>query len=286
MKTLYDLLGALPNDDAEQLRAAFRRAARANHPDRNPDDPGALLRFRQIVHANAILADPRQRATYDRLLQIALRQQAPKSRRAILSQRARRVASDVLAAGLVSAVSIAGYVAIQSGLAPAHVPAKAVEIPEAAQPQAAAPVLLQPSHTAGQTAPRERHDDVAAANDTAPSKTPGTTVEAEAGSSAVVASIPENIGSTVGANLSSPAPPRIKDAAYYRERAIEAYQSGDLQIALVDFDLAISLAPDFVENYVDRSIVFFRLGDQKRAFADIAEAKRIENARGAQGPGR
>ena len=28
METLYDLLGALPNDDADSLRAAFRRAAK------------------------------------------------------------------------------------------------------------------------------------------------------------------------------------------------------------------------------------------------------------------
>jgi curved DNA-binding protein CbpA len=33
MKTLYDLLGALPNDDADDLRAAFRRAAKQAHPD-------------------------------------------------------------------------------------------------------------------------------------------------------------------------------------------------------------------------------------------------------------
>jgi hypothetical protein len=30
MKTLYDLLGALPDDDADELRAAFRKAAKAN----------------------------------------------------------------------------------------------------------------------------------------------------------------------------------------------------------------------------------------------------------------
>jgi len=72
MKTLYDLLGALPDDDAESIRAAFRKAAQANHPDRNPGDPEAPQRFRRIVRANAILSDERQRATYDRLLEIAL----------------------------------------------------------------------------------------------------------------------------------------------------------------------------------------------------------------------
>ena len=74
MRTLYDLLDALPEDDAESLRAAFRKAAKANYPDNNPGDPDAPLRFRRIVRANAILSDERQRAHYDRLLAVARRQ--------------------------------------------------------------------------------------------------------------------------------------------------------------------------------------------------------------------
>ena len=67
MKTLYDLLGALPDDDADELRAAFRKAAKANHPDNNPDNPEAAEKFRKIVRAHAILSDGQQRAAYDRL---------------------------------------------------------------------------------------------------------------------------------------------------------------------------------------------------------------------------
>ena len=76
MKTLYDLLGALPDDDADELRAAFRKAAKANHPDNNPDNPEAAERFRKIVRANAILGDGQQRAAYDRMLVVARRQRA------------------------------------------------------------------------------------------------------------------------------------------------------------------------------------------------------------------
>lgn len=47
METLYDLLGALPNDDADDLRAAFRRAVKRAHPDVNPEDPDAGLKFRR-----------------------------------------------------------------------------------------------------------------------------------------------------------------------------------------------------------------------------------------------
>ena len=52
METLYDLLGALPRDDADELRAAFRRAAKGAHPDLNPSDPDAGQKFREIVRAN------------------------------------------------------------------------------------------------------------------------------------------------------------------------------------------------------------------------------------------
>jgi curved DNA-binding protein CbpA len=69
MKTFYDLLGARSDDDAEVLRAAFRRAAKANHPDLHAGDPYAAIRFRQIAEAYEILRDPEQRATYDQLLQ-------------------------------------------------------------------------------------------------------------------------------------------------------------------------------------------------------------------------
>jgi curved DNA-binding protein CbpA len=68
MKTLYDLLGARPDDDAEALKAAFRKAAKANHPDLHAGDPYAAIRFRRIAEAHEILRDAQQRATYDRLL--------------------------------------------------------------------------------------------------------------------------------------------------------------------------------------------------------------------------
>src|SRR5258708_20294415 len=71
METLYDLLGALPNDDADELRAAFRRAVKRLHPDINSEDLDAGLKFRQIVRANEILGDAEQRAAYDHLLALA-----------------------------------------------------------------------------------------------------------------------------------------------------------------------------------------------------------------------
>jgi curved DNA-binding protein CbpA len=71
MSTLYELLGALPHDDAEELRTAFRNAVKGTHPDLRPDDPNAALKFREIVRANEILCDPEQRRAYDHLLALA-----------------------------------------------------------------------------------------------------------------------------------------------------------------------------------------------------------------------
>jgi tetratricopeptide (TPR) repeat protein len=70
MKSLYDLLGARENDDADALKKAFRKAVKAHHPDLHPNDPPAVERFTEIIAANALLRDGKRRATYDRLLQL------------------------------------------------------------------------------------------------------------------------------------------------------------------------------------------------------------------------
>jgi curved DNA-binding protein CbpA len=70
MKSHYELLGASADADAEALKKAFRKAVKAHHPDLHPNDPDALERFREIIAANALLRDPKQRATYDWLLQV------------------------------------------------------------------------------------------------------------------------------------------------------------------------------------------------------------------------
>ena len=109
MGTLYDLLGALPSDDAEGLRTAFRKAAKATHPDINPENPDAALRFRELVRAYDILTDAEQRATYDELLAIAL--QPPSATKAVHTYEViGKVASNTMAATVISAVLVGGYV--------------------------------------------------------------------------------------------------------------------------------------------------------------------------------
>jgi Flp pilus assembly protein TadD len=60
---------------------------------------------------------------------------------------------------------------------------------------------------------------------------------------------------------------------------VVSYHNGDVSSAITDFDLAIRLDPDFENAYVDRGIALYRIGAFNRAFADIAQAMRIENSR-------
>jgi curved DNA-binding protein CbpA len=265
MKTLYDLLGALPDDDADRLRAAFRKAAKANHPDNNPDDPDAPQRFRQIVRAHGILGDERQRATYDWLLAVANNEPALTSRRHAFSSEVRNVLPNVIAGAVISLVSIAAFLLFEHVSAIAVVPAQVQEMSTRA-PALAAAVPTQPAETIGQAASRNERDDVAASRkpealDT-PTEAPPPVVAATDNTAAIPA-IPDVA---------------VKDAKYYQQQGSLAYRSGDLSLALVDFDLAIKLEPSSSDAYIDRAIVFRQMGDLKHALADVAQAKRIDDA--------
>jgi len=271
MTTLYDLLGALPDDDADGLRAAFRKAAKASHPDVNPGNPEAAQRFRRIVRANAILSDEQQRAAYDQLLEVARRQQSPEPKRSNVSGAIRRLAIDAIASAAVSVLLVGGYFLFR---------------PVDGRPIASAQVTevarREPAQALGQ------HDQPAAAGAgvkfvvdppeaEAPAKPDGV---APAAASAGIAPADASPALNVGP----------KDAKYYLERGILAYRAGDLVIALANFDLAIDMDPGLSDSYINRGIVFHRLGDLKRAFSDVAAAKRIDDlnrkksASGARAP--
>src|SRR6516162_1783185 len=107
METLYDLLGAHPDDDAESLKNAYRQAAMANHPDHHAGDPEAVVRFTRIARAYDILRDAKRRAAYDQLLE---RQRMPlrsKARRTT-SRPAYQLAFKAIAAVVVGIVLAGG----------------------------------------------------------------------------------------------------------------------------------------------------------------------------------
>ena len=62
----YEVLGVARNADEKTLKAAFRKLAMQYHPDRNPGDHTAEIKFKEVAAAYEILKDPQQRAAYDR----------------------------------------------------------------------------------------------------------------------------------------------------------------------------------------------------------------------------
>jgi curved DNA-binding protein CbpA len=65
---LYQLLGVAREAPREEIALAWRRRARAEHPDSHPGDVAAAARFRALAEAWRILGDPARRAAYDRVL--------------------------------------------------------------------------------------------------------------------------------------------------------------------------------------------------------------------------
>ena len=65
---LYQLLGVPRGASREEIARAWRRRARAEHPDSQPGDAAAVSRFRALAGAWQVLGDPARRAAYDRAL--------------------------------------------------------------------------------------------------------------------------------------------------------------------------------------------------------------------------
>jgi curved DNA-binding protein CbpA len=70
MKTPYDVLGVAPDADEKTIASAFREAAKACHPDLNPEGRASEQQFKQVVAARDALKDPERRALY-RYLQLS-----------------------------------------------------------------------------------------------------------------------------------------------------------------------------------------------------------------------
>lgn len=65
-KSPYDILGVAPTASEAEIKKAYRKLAKDNHPDLNPGDAGAAERFKAAAAAYDLLKDPETRGRFDR----------------------------------------------------------------------------------------------------------------------------------------------------------------------------------------------------------------------------
>ncbi len=66
MKDYYKILELKSGCTEDELRKNYRKLAMRYHPDRNPDDPAAEDKFKEVAEAYGVLSDPAKRRDYNR----------------------------------------------------------------------------------------------------------------------------------------------------------------------------------------------------------------------------
>src|SRR4051794_185978 len=66
MRDPYQVLGVPRTASEAEIKKAYRKLAKAHHPDRNANDPKAKDRFAEVNSAYEILGDAGKRAQFDR----------------------------------------------------------------------------------------------------------------------------------------------------------------------------------------------------------------------------
>ena len=66
-KNFYATLGVPQNATSDDIKKAYKKLARENHPDLNPENIEAEKKFKEISEAHAVLGDDRKRQEYDQI---------------------------------------------------------------------------------------------------------------------------------------------------------------------------------------------------------------------------
>jgi molecular chaperone DnaJ len=66
-KDFYDVLGVKKDASQDEIKKAYRKLARANHPDSNPGDTAKHDTFKSVAEAYDVVGDPEKRKKYDEM---------------------------------------------------------------------------------------------------------------------------------------------------------------------------------------------------------------------------
>ena len=66
MADYYEILGVERTAEEVEIKRSYRKLAIKYHPDRNPGNPAAAEKFKEISQAYEVLGDPEKRELYDR----------------------------------------------------------------------------------------------------------------------------------------------------------------------------------------------------------------------------
>ncbi len=72
----YQTLGLQKNSSDAEIKKAYRKLAMKYHPDRNPDDKTAEMKFKEAKEAYEVLSDNQKRAAYDQFGHAGVNNQA------------------------------------------------------------------------------------------------------------------------------------------------------------------------------------------------------------------
>jgi len=70
----YEVLGVSKSATDDEIKRAYRRLAKKHHPDRNPDDPAAEEKFKEVQHAYEGHHDKEKRKQYDQYGEVGVGQ--------------------------------------------------------------------------------------------------------------------------------------------------------------------------------------------------------------------